>query len=87
MVERKNKALARLVTQKSIVLLKTRRAVAANKTTTKSIAVIGPRGNEVYLDWYSGTPPYRVTPVEGIKNAVGSSVKFGSLRTMIMMQP
>jgi beta-glucosidase len=72
----KNKALARLVTQKSIVLLKNSAGLLPlNKTTTKSIAVIGPRGNEVYLDWYSGTPPYRVTPVEGIKNAVGSSVK------------
>jgi beta-glucosidase len=71
----KNKALARLVTQKSIVLLKnSARLLPLNKTTTKSIAVIGPRGNEVYLDWYSGTPPYRVTPVDGIKNAVGPGV-------------
>ena len=71
----KNKALARQVTQKSIVLLKNSAGLLPlNKTTTKSIAVIGPRGNEVYLDWYSGTPPYRVTPVEGIKNAVGPGV-------------
>jgi len=71
----KHKSLARRVTQKSIVLLKNSAGLLPlNKTTTKSIAVIGPRGNEVYLDWYSGTPPYRVTPVEGIKNAVGPGV-------------
>ncbi len=71
----KHKALARQVTQKSIVLLKNSAGLLPlNKTTTKSIAVIGPRGNEVYLDWYSGTPPYRLTPVEGIKNAVGPGV-------------
>jgi len=49
-----------------------------DKLKTKSVAVIGPRGNEVLLDWYSGTPPYRVTPLEGIKTALGSGaqVKF-----------
>ena len=71
----KHKSLARRVTQKSIVLLKNSAGLLPlNKTTTKSIAVIGPRGNEVYLDWYSGSPPYRVTPVEGLKNAVGPGV-------------
>jgi len=40
----------------------------------KSIAVIGPRANEVLLDWYSGSPPYAVTPLEGIRNKVGKSV-------------
>ena len=41
---------------------------------SKSIAVIGPRANEVLLDWYSGQPPYAVTPLEGIKNKVGNNV-------------
>lgn len=71
----KHKKLALLATQKSIVLLKNSAGLLPlNKQTIKSIAVIGPRANEVYLDWYSGTPPYRVTPVEGIKNAVGPQV-------------
>ena len=33
----------------------------------KSVAVIGPRANDVALDWYSGTPPYTITPLDGIK--------------------
>src|SRR6185312_12948415 len=34
----------------------------------------GPRANEVLLDWYSGTPPYRVTPLAGIKDRAGSGI-------------
>jgi beta-glucosidase len=72
----KHKALALLVTQKSIVLLKnSANLLPLAKKSLKSIAVIGPRSNEVLLDWYSGTPPYSISPLAGIKNAVGESVK------------
>ncbi|HEU4933248.1 MAG TPA: glycoside hydrolase family 3 C-terminal domain-containing protein [Pyrinomonadaceae bacterium] len=72
----KHKALALLATQKSIVLLKnSANVLPLDKKSLKSIAVIGPRANEVLLDWYSGTPPYAISPLEGIKNAVGESVK------------
>ena len=65
----KHKAIALLATQKSIVLLKnSQNILPLDKQKVKSIAVIGPRANEVLLDWYSGTPPYRVTPLEGIKS-------------------
>jgi beta-glucosidase len=71
----KHKALARLVTQESVVLLKNAdNFLPLDKAKLKSVAVIGPRANEVLLDWYSGTPPYRVTPVEGIKNKLGADV-------------
>jgi len=72
----KHKALALLATQKSIVLLKnSANLLPLDKKSLKSIAVIGPRANEVLLDWYSGTPPYTISPLEGIQNAVGESVK------------
>jgi beta-glucosidase len=71
----KNKSLARLVTQESIVLLRNNTdLLPLDKRKINSIAVIGPRGNEVFLDWYSGTPPYRVTPFDGIKEKVGAGV-------------
>jgi beta-glucosidase len=71
----KHKSLARLVTQKSIVLLKnTKNFLPLNKQAVKSVAVIGPYSDEVLLDWYSGTPPYTVTPLAGIKNKVGDKV-------------
>lgn len=72
----KHKALALLATQKSIVLLKNSSdLLPLDKRSVKSVAVIGPRANEVLLDWYSGTPPYAISPLQGIKNAVGESVK------------
>lgn len=72
----KHKGLALLATQKSIVLLKnSQNLLPLDKQVVKSIAVIGPRANEVLLDWYSGTPPYRITPLEGIKSRVAPGVK------------
>lgn len=65
----------RLVTAKSAVLLKNeKRLLPLNKQKIKSIAVIGPRANEVLLDWYSGTPPYTVSILQGIRNAVGNNI-------------
>ena len=72
----KPKALALRAAQESIVLLKNSAGtLPLDKRSLKSIAVIGPRANEVLLDWYSGTPPYSVSPLEGIKSAVGDAVK------------
>ncbi|MCX2838485.1 glycoside hydrolase family 3 C-terminal domain-containing protein [Salinimicrobium sp. MT39] len=74
-----HKQLALEATQKSIVLLKNdpkEGLLPLNKNKIKSIAIIGNRADEVLLDWYSGTPPYRVTPLEGIRNKVGSNVEI-----------
>ena len=71
----KHKSFARLITQKSIVLLKNAsNTLPLDQSKLKSIAVIGPRANEVLLDWYSGSPPYAVTPLDGIRNKVGKAV-------------
>jgi beta-glucosidase len=67
--------LVRLATQKSIVLLKNQNSLLpVNKDKVKSVAVIGPSANKVISDWYSGTPPYNVSILKGIKNALGSDV-------------
>ena len=70
--------LARRVTDESIVLLKNENAILPlNAQKLKSIAVIGPWADTVALDWYSGTPPFAVTPVGGIRRRVdGASVTF-----------
>jgi beta-glucosidase len=74
-----HKSVARLVTQKSIVLLKNAgNLLPLDQHTVKSIAVVGPRADEVDLDWYSGTPPYTVTPLEGIRHRAGEGVSFAS---------
>ncbi len=71
----KHKSVARLVTQKSIVLLKNSKdLLPLDKSKLKSIAIIGPRADKVLLDWYSGTPSYAVSPLEGIKTKVDGGV-------------
>ena len=67
--------LARKATEKSIVLLKNENMLLPLlKNKIKSIAVIGPSANSVISDWYSGTPPYRVSILQGIKNEAGENV-------------
>jgi beta-glucosidase len=68
-------ALARKATVESIVLMKNDGMLPLKKEKIKSIAVIGPRSDLVISDWYSGTPPYKVSILAGIKSAVGSDVE------------
>ena len=69
-------ALARTVTDESIVLLKNVAAtLPLDSAHIHSIAVIGPYADKVLLDWYSGTPPYTVSPLEGIRARAGTAVK------------
>jgi beta-glucosidase len=64
------------VTQESIVLLKNAdHLLPLNRATLKSVAVIGPYADSVALDWYSGTPPYAVSALDGIRNKVGNAVR------------
>jgi beta-glucosidase len=74
-----HKQLVRKVTRESIVLLKnSQNLLPLDKSKVKSVAVIGPYADQVALDWYSGTPPYAVSALEGIKNKLGdaASVTF-----------
>ena len=65
---------ARLVTQKSIVLLKNEgNLLPLDKSKVKKIAVFGNRAEQVLKDWYGALPSYRVSPLEGIKAAVDST--------------
>ena len=69
-----SKALVRKATAKSIVLLKNdQQLLPLKKEKLKSIAVIGPSANLVVSDWYAGTPPYKVSILQGIKSAVGDA--------------
>jgi beta-glucosidase len=48
-----------------------------DRKAIRSVAVVGPRCNEVLLDWYSGMPPYVVTPRDGIDHVAGPEVSVG----------
>lgn len=64
-------------TRKSIVLLKNQSGfLPLQREKIKTLALIGNRADQVLLDWYSGTPPYVVTPLQGIKNKVGKDVNL-----------
>jgi beta-glucosidase len=82
-----HKVLARKITQESIVLLKnellknvpvknSQPLLPLDRTKLRSVAVIGPYADQVALDWYSGTPPYAVSPLDGIKNKLGAEIKL-----------
>src|SRR5579872_367351 len=71
----KDREVSRQIALESIVLLKNEKnLLPLDKNSLKSIAVIGPLANSVHWDWYGGTPPYTVTPLEGIKQEVGPDV-------------
>ena len=71
---------ARLVTQKSIVLLKNEgNLLPIDKNKVKKIAVFGNRAEEVLKDWYGALPAYKVSALDGIKAKVEGTdveVKF-----------
>ncbi|MGH7237572.1 MAG: glycoside hydrolase family 3 C-terminal domain-containing protein, partial [Candidatus Saccharimonadales bacterium] len=74
-LSQKNRDFVRLITQKSIVLLKdSNNLLPLDKNKLQSIAIVGPRSDEVLQDWYSGSPAYSVSIAEGIKNKVGAAV-------------
>jgi beta-glucosidase len=63
------------VTHKTIVLLKNQgNALPLDRAPIHSVAVIGPRADSVIRDWYGGTPPYAVTPRQGIIAKLGPDV-------------
>jgi beta-glucosidase len=61
-----NAEVVRQASRESVVLLKNDGFLPMN-TSVKKIAVVGMLGGENVLDWYSGIPPYQVTPLDGIK--------------------
>lgn len=70
----KHKALALEVARKSIVLLKnTDYTLPLNRDKLKSIAIVGPRANDVLIDMYAAKFPYSVTPLEGIQHKLSAS--------------
>ena len=72
----KHQAISKRMALESIVLLKNdAHALPLDKTRLKSVAVIGPLADGVHWDWYGGFPPHAVTPLDGIKAAVGPNVK------------
>ncbi|BCJ44756.1 sugar hydrolase [Actinoplanes ianthinogenes] len=56
-----HRELAREAARASVVLLSNDGILPLDPARAGRIAVIGPLGDAVFEDWYSGTPPYRTT--------------------------
>ncbi|GHU03219.1 glucan 1,4-alpha-glucosidase [Spirochaetia bacterium] len=65
--------IAKKAAEEAVVLLKNDGLLPLNREKTKTIAVIGQLGGENMPDWYSGYPPYEVTPLEGMEKAFPNS--------------
>jgi beta-glucosidase len=69
-------ALAGEAARASIVLLRNENGAlpwtASTMEEPGAVAVIGPLGDEVLRDWYSGTLPYRVSIADGLRTALGA---------------
>jgi len=68
--------LARKTAGEAAVLLKNQAStLPLDASRTKSVAVIGQLEATLYSDWYGGNLPYRVTPLQGIKERLGSGAQ------------
>ncbi|AWK06225.1 glucan 1,4-alpha-glucosidase [Flavobacterium crocinum] len=72
-----NDWLARIASQKSIVLLKNQNNALPLSKNLKTIAVIGPNADDVQSLWgnYSGVPSNPVTVLRGIQNKIEPNAK------------
>ncbi|WP_206785740.1 glycoside hydrolase family 3 protein [Amycolatopsis sp. MtRt-6] len=69
-----HRALARKTADEQMVLLRNNGgALPLKAEQNKKIAVVGPLSNTLYEDWYSGAMQYKVTPLQGIKERLGSA--------------
>ncbi len=63
----------RMMADEALVLLKNDGILPIDTTGSETIAVVGPLADTWNFDWYGGIPPYKVTPLDGIKEAFGQS--------------
>lgn len=71
--KKETKEFVRLTANKSAVLLKNSNdLLPLDKQKIKRIAVVGNRADVVLEDWYCGTLPYKITPLDGLKEVAAS---------------
>lgn len=68
-----HRALALRAATESVVLLKNDALLPLEGTPR--VAVIGPLGDTLFEDWYSGTMPYQISVAAGLEEALGKVVR------------
>jgi beta-glucosidase len=72
----RDRSVSQKAALESVVLLKNQdNLLPLDKQKIKSIAVIGPLADVIHWDWYGGTPPYAITPLQGIQKEAGPAIK------------
>src|ERR1019366_7658473 len=61
--------------QRGLRPLSTHFPLAAKAAEGDGVRLIGPLADVVHWDWYGGTPPYTMTPLQAIRDEVGPNVK------------
>ncbi|MDQ0297985.1 beta-glucosidase [Salibacterium salarium] len=70
--DEEHQKLAHEAAKESMVLLKNdQQTLPLDSESVNDISVIGPMGDTLYEDWYSGTMPYQVTALDGLKRELG----------------
>lgn len=74
-----HQALARKAADEQVVLLRNDNgALPLTTDPAKKVAVVGPLADTLYTDWYSGSLPYQVTPVQGIRERLGAGANVSA---------
>ena len=78
-----NQAVSRKMATEGVVLLQNKQMLPLDPE--EDIAVIGPLADVWYKDWYSGIPPYFVTPLDGIRSQSNVAFERAALQAHIGM--
>ena len=78
-----NQAVSRKMATEGMVLLQNKQMLPLDPE--EDIAVIGPLADVWYKDWYSGIPPYFVTPLDGIRSQSNVAFERAALQAHIGM--
>jgi beta-glucosidase len=74
-----HRALARKTADEAMVLLKdSGGTLPLNAAADRKVAVVGPLASTLYSDWYGSDLPYRVTPLDGITERLGTGATVTS---------
>ncbi|MBE1491870.1 glycoside hydrolase family 3 protein [Plantactinospora soyae] len=69
-----HRALNRQAADAAAVLLRNSgNTLPLDPARTGKVAVVGPLHDTLFSDWYGGKLPYQVTPLDGIRNRLGSA--------------
>jgi beta-glucosidase len=82
-----HRTLAREAARASIVLLGNDGILPLAPATAGRVAVIGPLADTTFDDWYSGTPPYRRTLLDGVAERAGEVVHHEGVDRVALRGP